>query len=72
MKKSQLRQIIKEELSKVTNETNSPVNALYQYIKYSMDNGDSKANVLQALEDYVQDALYYYEEEQWAGEVDDN
>ena len=70
MKKSELRQIIKEEIRSSLNEgifgtsfdkeKRKIEDALDRWVKYSMDNGDSEANLLSVLEKYAKDAVHVY------------
>jgi hypothetical protein len=70
MKKSELRQIIKEEISKAKNEgifgtsyekeQRKLEDALDRFVKYSMENGDSEDEVLSTLERKGRDAADIY------------
>jgi len=70
MKKSELRQIIKEEISKAKNEgifgtsyekeQRKLEDALNRFVKYSMENGDSEDEVLSTLERKGRDAADIY------------
>lgn len=60
MKKSQLHKLIKEEIRRVTNEATPSETEdfkiqvdLKRWIKHSMDGGDSEADILSVLEEYV-------------------
>ena len=46
--------------------------ALYNWVKYSRDKGDSESDVRDILNTYVKDAIIYYNEEQFAGEMEEN
>ena len=70
MKKSELRQIIKEEISKAKNEgifgtsyekeQRKLEDALDRFVKYSMENGDSEDEILSTLERKGRDAVDIY------------
>jgi hypothetical protein len=70
MKKSELRQIIKEEISKAKNEgifgtsyekeQRNLEDALNRFVKYSMENGNSEDEVLSTLERKGRDAADIY------------
>lgn len=70
MKTSEIRKIIRKEIKKSLNEGifgSSPdkekrklEDALDRWVKYSMDNGDSEADVLSVLEKYAKDAVHIY------------
>ena len=70
MKKSELRQIIKEEIKRVKNEgifgtsyekeQRKLEDALNRFVKYSMENGDSEDEVLSTLERKGRDAADIY------------
>jgi len=70
MRKSELRQIIREEISKAKNEgifgtsyekeQRKLEDALNRFVKYSMENGDSEDEVLSTLERKGRDAADIY------------
>lgn len=78
MKKSELRQIIREEISKLKNEgifgtsyekeERKLEDALDRFIKYSMENGDSEDEILSTLERKGRDAVDIY----IGGKIDDD
>lgn len=70
MKKSELREIIREEISKLKNEgifgtsdekeERKLEDALDRFVKYSMENGDSEDEILSTLERKGRDAVDIY------------
>ena len=66
MKKSELRQLIKEEISEWIFNTSFDKekikikDAIDRWVKYSMENGDNEADVMSVGEKYLRDAIDVY------------
>jgi|15BtaG_2_1085339.scaffolds.fasta_scaffold04242_3 hypothetical protein len=75
MKKSQLRQLIREELqneglfgNSSEKENKRIQKALDRWVTYCMDEGDSEADILSVGQEYLQDSIDVY----LGGKIDDN